>query len=89
MAAARIAAAEQAKNRTQSRASEIQGRINSLRDSKREMAIRLTTANIQQVAVDAIVAQMTSIDEEIQSQTVELNSILSTPTRSNRSPSTN
>ena len=89
VAAARIAAAEQAKNRTQSRASEIQGRINSLRDSKREMAIRLTTANIQQVAVDAIVAQMTSIDEEIQSQTVELNSILSTPTRSNRSPSTN
>ena len=89
VAAAKISAAEQAKNRIQSRASEIQGRVNSLRDSKRDMAIRLMTANIQQVTVDAILAQMTSIDKEIASLTVELNSIMTTPTRRNRSPNEN
>ncbi len=54
LAAVKISAAEQAKNRAQSRASEIHARINSLRDNKREMALRLTTPNIPQITVDAI-----------------------------------
>jgi len=59
IAAAKIAAAEQAKNRTQSRVSEIHSRINALRDSKRDMAICMTAPNIQ---IDAICFEMTKPD---------------------------
>ena len=54
VAATRISAAKQAKNRTQSHVSEIHARINSLRDSKREMAICLSMPNTPHVTANAI-----------------------------------
>ena len=101
VSAAKIAASEQAKNRnqllesakiaaTQKNRSELNARINSLRDMKRDMALRMTSPNLinHQVAIDAIIHEMEGIDAEIASKTEELNSLLATPTRSNRSPPT-
>ena len=88
ISAAKIAAAEQEKNRTQTRVSEINSRINSLRDSKREMTLRLTTPDVMknQFAIDAILNEIKGIEEEIAVHTEELNGILATPTKSNCSP---
>ena len=84
--AAKIAAGEQAKNRTQSRASEIHARINSLQDSKRDMALRMTMPNIHQIAVNAILHEIKGIEDEIAANTEELNILIATPTKSNCSP---
>ena len=80
------AAAKQAKNRTQSRINEIHSRINALRDNKREMALRLAVPNIHQAVMDIIVHEIEGIEEEIASNVVELNGLFSTPTKSNCSP---
>lgn len=81
VAAAKIAAAEQAKNRTQSRASKIHGRINSLRDRKREM----TEPNVinNKLILDDIVHEIEGIEDEIASNTEELNLLMATTTTTN------
>jgi hypothetical protein len=88
VAAAKISANEQAKNRTRQAASEINARIYSLRDSKRSMEIRMTEPHIidNQKALDVIERAIKGIDEEINCETKQLNGMLSTPTRNNRSP---
>ena len=86
VAAARIAATEQEKNRNQSCISEINMRINALRDMKREMTLRMTGSNSNQFIIDAIVHEIKGIEEEIASKKEELNGLLATPTKSNRSP---
>lgn len=80
------AAAEQEKNRTQSRITEINSRINALRDSKREMALRLAVPNIHQAVMDIVVHEMKGIEEEIASNVEELNGLLLAPTKGNCSP---
>ena len=67
--------------------SEIHSRINALRDSKRDMAIRMMAPNIHQLAIDAICHEMEGIEVEIASNMEELNQLLvATPIRNNHSP---
>jgi hypothetical protein len=81
-------AREQEKNRTASRVSMISARIDALRDSQRDMVIRMTEPHVldNQRAIDALEHALKGIDDEIASKTEELNGMLATPTRSNRSP---
>ena len=81
VAAARIAAMEQEKNR-------IHERIFRLRDQKREMALRMTTPAVidNQVVVDAILHEIQGIEAEIAFHTEQINALMVTPTKSNRSP---
>ena len=89
LAAAKISAAEQEKNRSQVHVSEIHERIFCLHDTKREMALRMSELNviINQVIADAILHEMQVIEAEIASHTEEINSLAATPTKSNCSPS--
>ena len=86
--AAKISASEQAKNRTQQAASEIHARIDSLRDSKRAMELRMTEPYIidNQRSLDVIERAIKGIDDEIVMKTEQLNLMLATPTRNNHSP---
>ena len=82
VAAAKIAAAEQERNCNQSRGSEVNARINLLRDTRREMTLCMTSPNVinNQLAFDAIVNEIQGIDEEIETIKEELHEILATPT---------
>jgi hypothetical protein len=55
----------------------------------REMALRMSEPNVisNQVIVDAILHEMQGIKAEIALHTEEINSLMATPTKSNRSPS--
>jgi hypothetical protein len=88
VAAAKISASEQAKNRTQQAVNEINARIYSLRDNKRSMELRMTEPHIidNQRALDVIERGIKGIDDEINLSTEKLNEMLATPTRNNRSP---
>ena len=88
VAAAKISAMEQAKNRTQLASSEITARINSLRDSKRTMELRMTEPHIidNQRSLELIERAIKGIENEIEQNTEQLNGMLATPTRNNRSP---
>jgi hypothetical protein len=86
--AARIAASEQAKNRCESRVHGIRERINTLRDTRRNLVIRMAAPDVisNQAVVNAITHEVEGIDEEIESNEKELNELQATPTKSNRSP---
>ena len=86
--AAKISASEQAKNRTQQSVSEINARIDSLRDSKRAMELRMTEPHIidNQRCLDVIERAIKGIDDEILMKTEQLNALLATPIRNNHSP---
>jgi predicted nucleic acid-binding Zn-ribbon protein len=86
--AAEIAARQQAKNRTQQAVSEINARIDSLRDSKRTMVLRMTEPHVidNERAFDALQRAINGIDDEIDLKTEQLNGMFATPTKNNRSP---
>ena len=86
--AAKIAAAEQAKNRSESRLNGIRDRINSLRDTKRNMIIRMSDPQVlnNQFITNTISREIEGIEAEIRSKEEEMNDILTTPMKSNRSP---
>ena len=86
--AAKIAAAEQEKNRCEARLDGIRNRINSLRDTKRNMVIQMANPQVanNQVVTDTILGEIAGIDAEIKAKEEELNNLLCTPTKSNRSP---
>ena len=88
VAAAKIAATEQAKNRIDSRLNAIRSRINSLRDTKRNMVIRMSAPDVMsnRDTFDAIAHEVKGIEEEIATNVEELDNILSTPVKSNCSP---
>ena len=88
VAAAKITATELEKNHNQLCLSEINVRINSLWDTKREMTLRMTAPNVinNQFAVDAIAHKIHGIEEEIASKMEELNGLLATLMKSNCSP---
>ena len=81
VAAAQIVAVEQEKNR-------IHERIFRLRDQKREMTLRMTTPGVleNQVIVDAIMQEIQGIEAEIAVHTDQINTLIATPTKNNRSP---
>ena len=86
--AARISAAEQEKNRCESRLNGIRDRNNSLRDTKRSMVIRMADPQVanNQLITDTIFREIAGIEEEIKAKEEEMNELLSTLTKSNRSP---
>ena len=86
--AAKISASEQAKNRTQHAASGINARIDSLRDSKRAIELRMTESHIIDNcrALDIIERAIKGIDDEIAMKTEQLNLMFATPTKNNCSP---
>ena len=67
MAAAKIAATEQAKNRIDSRLNAIRSRINSLRDTKRNMVICMSAPDVMsnKEMFDTIAHEVKGIEEEI------------------------
>jgi len=81
VAAAQIVAVEQEKNC-------IHERIFRLRDQKREMTLRMTTPGVleNQVIVDAIMQEIQGIEAEIAVHTDQINTLIATPTKNNRSP---
>ena len=86
--AAKIAATEQANNCIDSRLNAIRSRINSLRDTKRNMVIRMSAPDVMsnKEMFDAIAHEVKGIEEEIATNVEELDNILSTPVKRNRSP---
>jgi uncharacterized protein YukE len=86
--AAKIAATEQANNRIDSRLNAIRSRIDSLRDTKRNMVIRMSAPDVMsnKEMFDAIAHEVKGIEEEIATNVEELDNILSTPVKRNRSP---
>ena len=88
MAAVKIAATEQAKNRIDSHLNAIRSRINLLRDTKRNMVIRMSATDVMsnKDAFDAIAHEVKGIEEEIAANVEELHNILSTPVKNNCSP---
>jgi len=88
MTAARISAAEQEKNRCESRLNGIRDRINSLRDTKRSMVIHMADPQVvnNQLITDTIFREIAGIEEEIKAKEEEMNELLATPMKSNRSP---
>ena len=78
--AAKISASKQAKNRTQQSVDVINASIDSLRDTKRNMELRMTEPHIfdNQRCLDVI--------ERSIKENEQLNSLFATPTRSNHSP---
>ncbi len=86
--AAKITASEQAKNRTQQAVGVINARIDSLRDSKRSMEVRMMEPHIidNQRSLDVIERTITGIDDEIAMKMEQLNSMSATPTKCNHSP---
>jgi len=86
----RDARLEQEKNRQEARANAIRARINSLRDVKRNMVIRMASVEVManQAVMDALTHEIEGIEHEIGANTEELNGIAATtPVKSNRSPS--
>ena len=81
VAAAQIVAVEQEKNH-------IHERIFRLSDQKREMTLRMTTPGVleNQVIVDAIMQEIQGIEAEIAVHTDQINTLIATPTKNNRSP---
>lgn len=80
--------AEHEKSRIDSRVNEIRMRINSLRDSKRNMVLRMaepTVASNNAISA-AFLHEVKGIEDEIAMNEEELNSLLSTPKKSNQSP---
>jgi hypothetical protein len=88
VAAAKISASKQAKNRTQQAVSEINARIYSVRDSKRSMELHMTEPHIinNQRALDVIERGIKGIEDKINFSTEQLNGMLATPKRNNYSP---
>ena len=95
---AKIAALEQQKNREQALAEQdrkrvdnrinfLRGRINDLRDNKRGMVIRLADPAMQnQAIIDAVMREVNGIEDEIDMNVEELNSLVETK-KSNSTPS--
>jgi hypothetical protein len=86
----RDARLEQEKNQQEARANAIRARINSLRDVKRNMVIRMASVEVManQAVMDALTHEIEGIEHEIGANTEELNGIAATtPVKSNRSPS--
>ena len=72
-----------------SQASELKARINTLNDKKRDMTIKMTEDNVSVRQMNAFEQVIEGIDAEIAEKKAELNGLLATPTKSNRSPSNN
>ena len=87
---AKINADQQEKDRQQARANDIRARINSLRDTKRNLVICLCLAEVasNKSVSDTIAHEITLLEQEIQENIEELNGMINitTPQRSNRSP---
>ena len=80
--------AEEEWKRIQSRENEIRARINSLRDSKRNMVLRIAEPSIakNKTVIDVLMREVKDIENEIAEKVEELNTIMSTPKKSNQSP---
>jgi hypothetical protein len=95
---ARMAAAEQQKNRKHAHAEQernrvdncinfLCGRINNLRDNKRAMVLWLADPAMQnQTIIDAVLHEVKRIENEIKFNVEEMNTLIATPTKSNHSP---
>lgn len=77
---------EQERSRVDSCVNNIRARINSLRDSKRDMVLRMVelTVGNNKVVFDAFLHEVKGIEDEIAGNVEELNSLLSTPKKSNQ-----
>ncbi len=96
---ARFAALEQQKNREQglaeldskcvdNRINFLRGRINDLWYNKRGMVIRLADPAMHNKAIiDAVMREVKGIEDEIEMNVEELNSLMATPKKSNSTPS--
>jgi hypothetical protein len=82
---AQISAREQAKNRVEARITNMYARIDALEDSRRAMVIRITETENQRT-INALEREIKKIDDDIAMKRAEINDMLATPTRSNRSP---
>ncbi len=92
---AKIAALQQQKNREQALAeldskrvdnciNVLRGRIIDLRDNKMGMFIRLADPAMQnQAIIDAVMLEVKGIEDEIDMNVEELNSLVATPKKSN------
>ena len=80
--------AEHEKSRIDSCVNEIRMRINSLRDSKRNMVLRMAEPTVasNNAISEAFLHEVKGIEDEIAMNEEELNSLLSTPKKSNQSP---
>ncbi len=98
LAVARMAALEQQKNHEEDQAeldsncvdnqiNFLCGRFNNLRNNKRGIVIRLADPAMQnQVITDAVMREVKGIEDEINMNAEELNSLVATPTKSNCTP---
>jgi hypothetical protein len=86
--AAKIAAMEQANNRIDSRLNAIRSGINLLQDTKQNMMILMSAPDVMsnKEMFNAIAHEVKGIEEEIATNVEELDNILSTPVKRNRSP---
>ena len=80
--------AQQERMRVDSRTNDIRARINSLRDNKRNMVMRIAEPGVanNKTVLDALLDAIKGIEDEIAENIEELNSLLSTPKKNNRSP---
>jgi hypothetical protein len=86
---AHIAAAQQEKDRSLARESAITSRIETLRDMKRNLNIRLASDEVlvNTAMRDVILREVEAIEEEINGNYDKLKTLHDTPQKSNRSPS--
>jgi len=85
VSAARITAREHARNRVETRVSNLYARIDVLEDSCRAMAIRITETDNQRT-INALECEIKRIVDGIAAKMAEINGMSATPTRSNCSP---
>ena len=85
---ARTVAAEHEKGRLDTRRNNIISRINTLRDSKRNMALHLADPSVatNQPVMDILLAEMKGIVDEIEENKDELNAIATTLKKNNQTP---
>lgn len=58
-----------------------------MRDNKKGMVIRLADRAMQnQAIINAVIRKVKGIEDEIEMNVEELNSLVATPTKSNRTP---
>ncbi len=80
--------AKKERSRIESRQSDIRARINALRDNKRTMVLRMADPSIanNQAVLNVKIREVKGIEDEIADNVEELNSMIVTPKKSNRSP---
>ncbi len=79
--------AEQERNHVDNRINFLCGRINNLRDNKRAMVLWLADPAMQnQTIINAVLHKVKGIENEIEFNVEEMNTLIAMPTKSNLSP---